>query len=258
MRLKRLFLGIMLSAGIANIGAANYTPENVSVSLKVPGNDAKHYSLTLRKVQDGVYDCQPSESLPLVITRQVTEKDGKQRINVVIKALENVSFNYGEQIKTGYKHDDCQFYMPGFWYRRNLRSPKEAPSFHTSDSWVVREDRLSTPMTTIFDEKNGKSFSVARIDKFESDALTTHKEGEVILSGTTSIGYTGFENCNGTATLSFGYPYKEAPKTYIRKLTLAPSVEAYQFLGKGESVTLTWELNESAPTDFSDLSLIHI
>lgn len=89
----------MLSAGIANIGAANYTPENVSVSLKVPGNDAKHYSLTLRKVQDGVYDCQPSENLPLVITRQVTEKDGKQRINVVIKALENVYFNYGEQIK---------------------------------------------------------------------------------------------------------------------------------------------------------------
>lgn len=94
-----MFLGIMLSAGIANIGAANYTPENVSVSLKVPGNDAKHYSLTLRKVQDGVYDCQPSENLPLVITRQVTEKDGKQRINVVIKALENVYFNYGEQIK---------------------------------------------------------------------------------------------------------------------------------------------------------------
>ena len=45
MRLKRLFLGIMLSAGIANIGAANYTPENVSVSLKVPGNDATIVSL---------------------------------------------------------------------------------------------------------------------------------------------------------------------------------------------------------------------
>ena len=50
MRLKRLFLGIMLSAGIANIGAANYTPENVSVSLKVPGNDAKicRWSLPVR------------------------------------------------------------------------------------------------------------------------------------------------------------------------------------------------------------------
>ena len=138
MRLKRLFLGIMLSAGIANIGAANYIPENVSVSLKVPGNDAKHYSLTLRKVQDGVYNCQPSENLPLVITRQVTEKDGKQRINVVIKALENVYFNYGEQIKTGYKHDDCQFYMHGFWYRRNLRSPKHLHSILPIVGWCAR------------------------------------------------------------------------------------------------------------------------
>ena len=43
--------------------------------------------------------------------------------------------------------------MPGFWYRRNLRSPKKAPSFHTSDSWLVREDRLSAPLTGIFSEK---------------------------------------------------------------------------------------------------------
>ena len=142
--------------------------------------------------------------------------------------------------------------MPGFWYRRNLRSPKEAPSFHTSDSWLVREDRLSTPMTTIFDEKNKKSISVTRIAEFEDEALTTHKEGEVILSGKTSIGYTGFENVSGTATLSFGYPYKEAPKSYIRKLTLAPSVEAYQFLKKGETLTLTWEIHETTADDFSD------
>lgn len=252
MRLKRLFLGIMLSAGIANIGAANYTPENVSVSLKVPGNDAKHYSLTLRKVQDGIYNCQPSENLPLVITRQITEKDGKQRVNVVIKALENVYFNYGEQIKTGYKHDDCQFYMPGFWYRRNLRSPKEAPSFHTSDSWLVREDRLSTPLTAAFNSANGKSMSVIRIDKFDKEALATHKEGEVIVSGETSIGYTGFENVGGMTVLSYGFPYREAPKTYIRKLTLAPSVEAFQLLRKGDSITLTWELAEIDAADFSE------
>lgn len=53
-----------------------------------------------------------------------------------------------------------------------------------------------------------------------------------MLSGKTSIGYTGFENKDGISALSFGYPYREAPKTYIRKLTLAPSVEAYQFLKK--------------------------
>ena len=252
MRLKRLFLGIMLSAGIVNIGAANYTPENVSVSLKVPGNDAQHYSLTLQKQQDGIYTCQSSEQLPLAITRQVVDKDGKQRINVVIKALDTVYFNYGEQIKTGYRHSDCQFYMPGFWYRQNLRSPEKAPSFHTSDSWLVREDRLSTPLTAAFNSSKGKSMSVIRIDQFDKEALATHKEGEVIVSGETSIGYTGFENIGGMTVLSYGFPYKEAPKTYIRKLTLAPSVEAFQLLRKGDSITLTWELSEIAVADFSE------
>ena len=252
MRLKRLFLGIMLSAGIVNIGAANYTPENVSVSLKVPGNDAQHYSLTLQKQQDGIYTCQSSEQLPLTITRQVVDKDGKQRINVVIKALDTVYFNYGEQIKTGYRHSDCQFYMPGFWYRQNLRSPEKAPSFHTSDSWLVREDRLSTPLTAAFNSSKGKSMSVIRIDKFDKEALATHKEGEVIVSGETSIGYTGFENIGGMTVLSYGFPYKEAPKTYIRKLTLAPSVEAFQLLRKGDSITLTWELSEIDAADFSE------
>lgn len=252
MRLKRLFLGIMLSAGIVNIGAANYTPENVSVSLKVPGNDAQHYLLTLQKQQDGIYTCQSSEQLPLAITRQVVDKDGKQRINVVIKALDTVYFNYGEQIKTGYRHSDCQFYMPGFWYRQNLRSPEKAPSFHTSDSWLVREDRLSTPLTAAFNSSKGKSMSVIRIDQFDKEALATHKEGEVIVSGETSIGYTGFENIGGMTVLSYGFPYKEAPKTYIRKLTLAPSVEAFQLLRKGDSITLTWELSEIDAADFSE------
>lgn len=254
MKLKRLFFGVMLIAGITNAGAASYSPEDVSaiIALKVPGNDAKTYPLTLQKQQNGVYNCKPSEELPLLITRQVTDKEGNQRVTITLKALENVYFNYGEQVKTGYRHADCQFYMPGFWYRRNLRSPKEAPSFHTSDSWLIREDRLSTPLTAVFSPANGKSMSVIRIDKFDKEALTTHKEGEVILSGETSIGYTGFENVDGNTVLSYGFPYREAPKTYIRKLTLAPAVEAFQLLRKGDSITLTWELSERDAADFSD------
>lgn len=254
MRLKRLFLGVMLLAGITGAGAANVAPEDISVSisLKVPGNDAKQYPLALQKMQDGMYSCRASETLPLDIIRQVVDKDGKQRITVTLKALENVYFNYGEQIKTGYKHSDCQFYMPGFWYRRNLRSPKEAPSFHTSDSWLVREDRLSTPLTAAFNPASGTSMSVIRIDKFDKEALTTHKEGEVILSGETSIGYTGFCNVDGVTVLAYGFPYKEAPKTYIRKLTLAPAVEAFQLLRKGDSISMTWEVSERNAADFSE------
>mgnify|MGYP000396929585 FL=1 len=225
---------------------------SASISLKVPGNDAKQYPLALQKMQDGMYSCRASETLPLDIIRQVVDKDGKQRITVTLKALENVYFNYGEQIKTGYKHSDCQFYMPGFWYRRNLRSPKEAPSFHTSDSWLVREDRLSTPLTAAFNPASGTSMSVIRIDKFDKEALTTHKEGEVILSGETSIGYTGFCNVDGVTVLAYGFPYKEAPKTYIRKLTLAPAVEAFQLLRKGDSISMTWEVSERNAADFSE------
>ena len=254
MRLKRLFLGVMLLVGITGAGATNAAPEDISasISLKVPGNDAKQYPLALQKMQDGMYSCRASETLPLDIIRQVVDKDGKQRITVTLKALENVYFNYGEQIKTGYKHSDCQFYMPGFWYRRNLRSPKEAPSFHTSDSWLVREDRLSTPLTAAFNPASGTSMSVIRIDKFDKEALTTHKEGEIILSGETSIGYTGFCNVDGMTVLAYGFPYKEAPKTYIRKLTLAPAVEAFQLLRKGDSISMTWEVSERNTADFSE------
>jgi len=244
----------MLLASITGAGAANAAPEDISasISLKVPGNDAKQYPLALQKMQDGMYSCRASETLPLDIIRQVVDKDGKQRITVTLKALENVYFNYGEQIKTGYKHSDCQFYMPGFWYRRNLRSPKEAPSFYTSDSWLVREDRLSTPLTAAFNPASGTSMSVIRIDKFDKEALTTHKEGEVILSGETSIGYTGFCNVDGMTVLAYGFPYKEAPKTYIRKLTLAPAVEAFQLLRKGDSISMTWEVSERNAADFSE------
>lgn len=254
MRLKRLFLGVMLVTGITSVGAADVAREDVSasISLKVPGNDAKHYTLDVLPLQKGLYSCRASEELPVDITRQVADKGNAQRVTVVIKALENVYFNYGEQVKTGYRHTDCQFYMPGFWYRRNLRSPKEAPSFHTSDSWLVREDRLSTPLTAAFNPASGKSMSVIRIDKFDKDALTTHKEGEVILSGETSIGYTGFQNVEGMTVLAYGFPYKEAPKTYIRKLTLAPAVEAFQLLRKGDSISLTWELSERDAADFSE------
>lgn len=254
MKLKTIFLGALLAVGVVRAGAVGHAPENISasISLKVPGNGAKSYSLALQKMQEGMYSCRASETLPLDIIRQVVDKDGKQRITVTLKALENVYFNYGEQIKTGYKHSDCQFYMPGFWYRRNLRSPKEAPSFHTSDSWLVREDRLSTPLTAAFNPASGTSMSVIRIDKFDKEALTTHKEGEVILSGETSIGYTGFCNVDGMTVLAYGFPYKEAPKTYIRKLTLAPAVEAFQLLRKGDSISMTWEVSERNAADFSE------
>lgn len=257
MNLKSLLCGIVIGAvSIGTAGAFEYLPEraSASISLKVPGNKAKQYPLILHPSANdrSFYQLEATESLPLVAFQKLKEQNGRLQIEVGITALEDIYFNYSQQLSTGFRHDDCQFYMPGFWYRRNLRSPKEAPSFHTSDSWLVREDRLSAPLTGIYSEKEKRSVTVTRLDRFTDDALTTHREGEVILSGKTSLGFTGFENRNGIAMLSFGFPYREAPKSYIRKLTLAPEVEAYQLLKKGESVLLTWEVTDSQADDFSE------
>ena len=42
------------------------------------------------------------------------------------------------------------------------------------------------------------------------------------------------------------------PKSYIRKLTLAPAVTAYQHLKKGETILLTWQITEGEAKDYSD------
>lgn len=256
MNIRRLLSGITFGMIMGCVNAFEFTPANVSsyIALKKPGNMSVYYPLKMNKLtnQKFAYQLVGDSEMPVLVYQNITDSGKTRQVVVWITALEDVYFNFGQQLKSNFRHDDCLFYMPGFWYRRNLRSPKEAPSFHTYDSWLVRDDRLSTPMTAVYDEKHNKFISVTRVADFECDALTTHNQGEIILSGKTSIGYTGFENVNGMTELSFGFPYKEAPKTYIRKLTLAPYVQAFQLLKKGESIELKWEINESRADDFSD------
>lgn len=251
MKLKLLALLLLVSStGVYSSVVENYF---ASISLKVPGNPAKEYLLKSTPIDNSNNQLVTSEKdFPAIISQKIVENGSKKRIVVTIKATENIYFNFSQKIGSRFKHDDCQFYMPGFWYRHNLRSPKEAPSFHTSDSWIVREDRLSTPLTGIYDEKTKQYITIARIEDLKCEALTTHKEGEILISGKTSLGYTGFENVNGNSFLSFGFPFHEAPKTYLRKLTLMPEVIAFQQLAKGDDVTLTWEIVESTAADFSD------
>jgi hypothetical protein len=219
-----------------------------SIHIKSPGNPAVAYAL--QEQANG--ELTARQELPLVIRREVSETASTTQIKVTITAKEKTYYNYEEIYPLpSVDHADCQFYMPGFWYRRNLRSPKEAPSFYTSDSWQVREDRLSTPLTGIYNEKNGDYYTVLRLEKSKDEALTSHTSGEVILSGKTSLGFTGFRNRSGNAALVFGFPYHEAPRTYIRKLTLAPPVQAFEKLEKGESRELLWEIRKGNAPDYS-------
>lgn len=230
------------------VAQSTETQSEYKITLKSPGNPAISHTLK----EDAAGYLKGGENLPIKIKRQATVNGSVTRVTIDLEAEETVYYNYEELCKlSSMLHNDCQFLMPGFWYHRNMRSPKEAPSFATSDSWQVREDRLSTPLTGIYNDKTGDYYTVLRLDKLENECLTTHKEGEVILSGKTSLGFTGFRNIAGISSLVFGFPYDESPKTYIRKLTLAPPVQAFEKLEKGENRRLTWEIRKGKAADYS-------
>lgn len=219
------------------------------ISLKSPGNPAETYSLQ----ENSSGDLTSSESIPIQIKQKRTENGSTMRIEVSLTAKEKVYYNFEEIYSIpSFKHSESEFLMPGFWYHKNLRSPRETPSFATSESWQVREDRLSTPLTGVFNERSGDYYTVIRLDQFEHESLSTHSAGEIILAEKTSLGFTGFRNVNGSSALVFGFPYSEAPKTYIRKLTLAPAVQAFEKLEKNESRTLVWEIRKGKATDYSN------
>lgn len=216
------------------------------IMLKEPGNKSVTYQLTEYNGKLVAMD----KTLPVEITWELNNNGKEKILCTTIKALKKVYFNFGLEVPTEFATNDCDFYMPGFWYHKNLRSPQKAPSFYASKSWNVREDRLSSPITGVFDNKTGESLTVARkLDKGE-DALTVALDGEVILSGKTSIGYLGFNNETGKAKLTFGYPYIETPKRYIRKLTLTPAIYTFEKLNPGESKSITWIIYEDEAKDF--------
>ena len=247
------FLGITVFATAAIVPAKSGTQADGisvtgSISLKTPGNPAETFSLT----ESGNGVLTPEHDLPLSIVKRTSSENEVTRIEISVTAEQLLYYNIGQCLGTGFDSDDCLYYMPGFWYRDNMRSPKSAPSFHTSDSWAVREDRISTPLTGIYNTKTGEYCTVLRIDDFGSDAQPCHTYGEVILSDDTSIGYTGFGNHSGESAVVFGFPYKEEPKSYIRKLTLAPAVQAFARLDAGETDTVVWEIRYGKAGSWSD------
>ena len=230
---------LSLSASAINI--------QTQISIKQPGNEANVIQLQadgnqLKPAND--------EALPLHISAQLANDGNHQVYTVTIKADATTYYNFGAQLATGIKSADSEFYLPGFWYHRNLRSPKEAPAFHTSKSWNFREDRLSSPMTSVYDEANGKSVAVMRTLDGSKECMTTHQQGEIILSGETSLGYLGLDCEQEEAKLTFGYPYIETPKRYIRKLTLAAPVFAFAKIEKGETKTIQWRISQTEAKDF--------
>ena len=109
---------------------------------------------------------------------------------------------------------------------------------------------MSTPLTSAFNPRNRQGVSVLRVLDEPCDVQVQLTTGEIILPGRTSVGYAGFDGEGNTVALKFGYPYKETPKRYIRKLTLIDPITAFAKLEKGEQQTLRWRIHRYKANDF--------
>lgn len=247
---KLTIIALALCACLTGANAQGNSPVG-HVSYYTPGN---------QKVKHSAFDVNSGKftsngDAPFTVESKVAKNGDESIVTVKVTAKQTAYFRVEYTWPFEGSADGCLYYMPGFWYHKNLRSPKEAPSFKTSKSWLVREDRLSTPLSGIFNTENGNSLVVLRHNPAQgTDCMIQGESGDLVLSGKSTIGYTGFNNDNDfkVPALMFGFPYMEAPKRYIRKLTLIPPVWTFEKLQKGESETLTWSVRSAKYTDYSD------
>lgn len=245
-----IFTGLCHATTSQGLAEMIQSHANFGVSLKVPGNPAMVHSL--QQMPDGTL-VTADEKFPLKLSAKMEEKGEGVDIYLTISASKDSYFNVnGQLFLPGLNYDTSYMYLPGFWYRKNLRSPKNAPSARVSRNWLVREDRLSTPMAGAYDLQRRESYSLFRIDAIKKIALTTHSQGEVILSGPSDLGALGFGEEAGETYLSFSFPYAEAPYSYIRKLTLGPPVSAFAFIAEGESRTLRYRLVKDKAENYAE------
>jgi len=220
-----------------------------TIYLKKPGNPAIPHHLSLAADGSGLI---AKEEIPVQATIQLEDQGDDLEITFHLTASEDAYFNFhGKLSLPNLRFASAQMLLPGFWYRKNQRSPDNAPSVKTSNNWLVREDRLSTPMTALFDQEAQKGYAMIRRDVATEIALTTHTSGEVILGGPTDMGALGFGEKGDIPYLAFAFPYAEAPHSYYRKLTLGDPVQSFLHLPKGESITFKYLLSQTEQEDFS-------
>lgn len=251
----KISLLVLLAAFMPSLLSARPVPQQpqsgkiaFTISLKKPGNKAVSHTLRLSG-----NSLTANEKLPVSISYQEAVNGNDETVTITLRANKDTYFNIGATIATGMKDGKTEFYLPGFWYHRNMRSPETAPSFKTSRSWDFREDRLSTPLASAFNPAIGEGIAVIRlIDGKSCDVQTQNMEGEIILSGNTSVGYLGFDDSGNETKLTMGYPYIETPRRYIRKLTLAAPVYSFVKLKSGETKVLRWQIHRLHAKDYGE------
>ena len=124
MKKTLLLLVIIVSTSLAE--AASLPKVKSYIRVKQPGNESVLYELPASAASD----------MPVVVKENMvasTDMAATAVYEVTLTAKNRTVYvNFGAEMETDFNSADCEYYLPGFWYHKNLRSPREAPSFHTS------------------------------------------------------------------------------------------------------------------------------
>ncbi|MFS4455207.1 hypothetical protein [Maribacter sp. 2304DJ31-5] len=204
-----------------------------------------------------------------VIFTENTDNDQDSGISVkkTIEKDENGAFTYTYQMTasrdmdihlhkvwsvTDYSFDKAEFLLPGFWYKRNLRSPENAPSFKTAHLWSFREDRMSAPLAVVHDPTSKGWVRLERMDVLAQEGVPDATGGKIKVR--TDIGSLGIGKMgDDQVQLNAGFPFEEVPKSYQSKLKLNPTWKAFYPIKKGETLTVRWKVSQGMANDFTAL-----
>jgi hypothetical protein len=218
------------------------------IFIKTAGNPSQMYELKWEPMAQHHWQLQNPALSDIKI--DVEQQDGHYQFH--IQSDKDIFFNLQNRYQTKFNYAQSEFLLPGLWYKKNQRSSAGAPSIKEASSWSFREDRLSTPLSGVFDAKSQQALTIIRTDDIQQESLAVPGVGEMLLSSHSDLGSLGFgENTQGVY-LQFGYPYNETPKTYVRKLTLADPSMAFVKISKDQTLALNYQIRQSRADNFAD------
>ncbi|WP_431122327.1 hypothetical protein [Flagellimonas flava] len=188
-----------------------------------------------------------------VIKKVTPTLDGGLLYAYTISAEKDLDINLNKAWSvTNGSFQKAEFLLPGFWYKRNMRSPETAPSFKTADYWSFREDRMSTPAAVAFNPELQQWLKLERMDDLIKEETPDSMGGKIRIRtdiGSLGIGKMGEDHLQLVAN----FPFNEVPKSYQSKLKLNPQWKAFYSLEKGEKLTVSWKVSHGKSADFTDL-----
>ena len=108
---------------------------------------------------------------------------------------------------------DCEFFVPGIWYKKNASVPPTALASHPADHFFFfREDRLPLPVVMQRDTRTGGTFLLAHLDG--NPATFAGEDGlKRLTDARLQFGALGIQNMD-RPTPTFLFPGTEGERTY--------------------------------------------